>query len=155
MVLTGQTHISRQQFAQTISDAYNQTILLHFDSLTAGGKVVNSAPKLLPLYNGILTVCEMNIHQHNQVNFLQQLGPYIQTYWAGIIIVGPTGTVTVTSPGSFTGIPVPPNNNFNIILNAMIAAFKIHIMTLVGTYVSSVVPGVVSPWSGAMLQTIP
>jgi hypothetical protein len=155
MVLTGQQHVSKEQFAQTVSSAYNQVVLLHFDSMTAGGKVVNSAPKLMPLYQGVLSICNLNIQQHNQTNFLQQLAPHIQTYWAGIIITGPTGIVTVTSPGSFTGIPVLPNNNFNILLNAMIAAFRIHILTLTGQYVSSVVPGLVSPWSGIFLQTIP
>jgi hypothetical protein len=154
MVLTGQTHVSVEQFSQTIASAYHQAVMLHFETMTGGGKLTNTAPKLPALYNGILSVCNMNRMQHNEVNFLQQIGPHIQAYWAGAIIIGPTGTATVLSPGSWTGIYIKQNYNFYILLNAMISCFRIHIMSLTGTYVSSVVPGVTSPWSGATLVSL-
>jgi len=154
-VLTGPQHISREQFAQTIADAYHQAVTLHFDTMTAGGKLVNNAPKYPVLYQSILSDCTANNNSHQDIDFLKQLGVHIRTYWIGLIITGPTGVVTVTSTGSWMNIKVVQNYNFEIILNAMIVACRTHIMTLTGQYVSSVVPGVVSPWSGAMLQSLP
>jgi hypothetical protein len=154
-VLTGLQHVSKEQFSNTIANAYHQTVLLHFDTMTAGGVVVNSAPKVLPMYQTILAICNANLLSNADVNWIQQIGPAFQTYWAGNIIVGPTGTATVLSPGSWIGPKIIQNLNFSIMLNTLMATARTHIMTLTGTYVSSVVPGVVSPWSGAMLQTLP
>lgn len=155
MALTGMTHVSRVQYSQIMSSAYHESVVRHFDTLTAGGRVINTSPKLPLLNQGFLATCEMNLQQHQGVNWLQQIGKYIISYWTGAIIVGPTGTVTVTSPGSWLGPPVVQNLDFNIILYTFEAAARIHIMSLTGIYVSSVVPGVTSPWSGALLQTIP
>lgn len=155
MVLTGQQHISVPQFAQTISDAYHQAVSLHFDTMTAGGKLVNNAPKLPILNQQILTQCNANLASQSEVFLLNQIGPFIQSYWTGLVITGPTGVVTILSPGTYVGIPVVQNFDFNILLNMMITCFRTHIMTLTGQYVSSVVPGVTAPWSGALLQSLP
>ena len=154
-VLTGPQHISKELFSQTISNAYHQCISLHFDSMTAGGKVINNAPKLPALYQGILSMCTANLASHQDVDFLKQIGPFFIQYWTGIIIIGPTGTVTVLNPGTWNNVKVVPNFDFQIIMNALIVACRTHIMTLSGQYVSSVVPGVTAPWSGALLQSIP
>lgn len=154
-VLTGPQHISVELFAQTVASAYHQAVTLHFDSMTAGGKLVNNAPKLPVLYNQLLAQCNANLNAHNGVELTRQLGPFIQAYWTGLVIIGPTGTVTITSPGQWTGIPTPPNQNFQIILNNIVTSARTHIMTLTGIYVSSVLPGVTAPWSGAMLQSLP
>lgn len=155
MVLTGPQHISVQQFSQTITDAYHQCILLHFDSQTAGGRVINVDPKF-PIFNQqMLQQCIANLNSQGEVNLLKQIGPMIQMYWTGAMIVGPTGTVTVTSPGSWVGINVPPNFDFNIMLNMMINEFRVHLTTLVGIYTSSTIPGLVTGWSGTMLQCLP
>lgn len=155
MVLVGGTHVSTTQFAQTIADAYHQAVTLHFDSMTAGGKMINNFPKFPILYQQILQQCTANSTSNNQIQFIQQLSPYIIQYWTGISIVGPTGSVAVLNPGTFVGLPIVQNNNFNIMLDAMVVSFRTHIMTLTGIYVSSVVPGVTVPWSGAMLQALP
>ncbi len=155
MVLTGQQHISVPQFAQTIADAYHQAVSLHFDTMTAGGHIINNAPKLPILYQQILAQCNANIAAQSEVHLLQQIAPFIQQYHVGLIIIGPTGTVTITSPGVFTGIPVVQNLDFNIMLETMIMCFRTHLMTLTGVYVSSVIPGVTSVWSGALLQSLP
>jgi len=155
MVLTGQQHISVPQFAQTISDAYHQAVSLHFDTMTAGGVLVNNAPKFPILNQQILAQCNANLASQSEVHLLNQIGPFIQSYWTGLIITGPTGVVTVLSPGTWVGVPVVQNFDFNIMLNMMMTCFRTHIMTLTGQYVSSVVPGVVSPWSGALLQALP
>jgi hypothetical protein len=154
-VLTGQQHVSKEQFAQTIASAYHQCVTLHFDTMTAGGKIINNAPKLPILNQQILAVCTANLASHADVDFLKQIGPAFVSYWVGIIISGPTGVVTVLNPGQWNNIKVPPNTNFQIILNALMLACRTHIMTISGQYVSSVVPGVVSPWSGALLQSLP
>jgi hypothetical protein len=154
-VLTGPQHVSREKFSDVIASAYHQSILLHFDSMTGGGKVVNAAPKLPILYNSILAICNQNWGQHNDVNLLEQIGDPIKQYWVGLIISGPTGTVPVSNTGSWVGPKVVQNLNFNIILNAMIMSFKIHLMTLTGTYTSSVVPGVSTPWSGGSFTPLP
>lgn len=155
MVLTGQQHISVPQFAQTIADAYHQAVSLHFDTLTAGGVIINNAPKFPILYQQLLAQCNANLASQSEVHILLQMGPMILNYWTGLIITGPTGTVTLTSPGIWAGLPVVQNMNFDIILNAMISCFRTHIMTTMGIYVSTVVPGVTSPWSGALLQCMP
>lgn len=154
-VLTGPQHISVPQFAQTISEAYHQAVSLHFDTMTAGGRLVNNVPKLPLLNQQILAQCNANLASQNEVYILNQIGPFIQSYWTGLIITGPTGIVTIISPGTWVGIPVVQNFDFNILLNMMITCFRTHIMTLTGQYVSTVVPGVTAPWSGALLQSLP
>lgn len=154
-VLTGQQHVSKEQFAQTIASAYHQCVTLHFDTMTAGGKIVNNAPKLPILNQQILAVCTANLASHADVDFLKQIGPAFVSYWIGIVISGPTGVVTVLNPGQWNNIKVPPNTNFQIILNALMLACRTHLMTLQGQYVSTVAPGIVSMWSGALLQSLP
>lgn len=154
-VLTGQQHVSKEQFAQTISSAYHQCISLHFDTITGGGKIVNNAPKLPLLNQQILSICTANLASHQDVDFLKQIGPFFVAYWTGLIITGPLGTVTVLNPGQWNNIKVVQNNNFQIILNALMLSCRTHIMTLTGTYVSSVVPPTTTPWSGALLQSLP
>lgn len=154
-VLTGPQHVSKELFAQTIAESYHQVMTLGFDSMTAGGKLVNNAPKLPNLYNNILSICSANLSSHQDVDFLKQIGPFFVSYFTGLIITGPTGTVTITVPGQWNSIKVVQNFDFQIILNALIVSCRTHIMTLQGQYVSSVVPGVVAPWSGALFQTLP
>ena len=154
-VLTGNQHVSKELFAKTISNAYHECMSLHFDTMSAGGKLTNNSPKVLPLYQGILSMCTANLASHQDVDFLKQIGPYFIQYWTGLIIIGPTGTSTVFNPGAWTNVKVVQNFNFQIIMNALIVACRTHIMTLQGQYVSSVVPGVTSPWSGALLQSMP
>ena len=154
-VLTGNPHVTKELFAQTLSDAYHTCVSLHFDSLTAGGVLTNNAPKLPILNQQILSICTANLASHQDVDFLKQIGPAIVTYWTSLIITGPTGVVTIINPGTWQNVKVVPNTNFQVILNAFMIAARTHIISLTGTYVSSVVPGVTSPWSGALFQSLP
>lgn len=154
-VLTGPQHISKELFAQTIADAYHQAVTLHFDSMTAGGKIINNAPKLPALYQGILSMCSANLASHQDVDFLKQIGPFFVQYFVGIQIIGPTGSVIVTSPGQWQNVKVVQNTNFEIILNALMMSCRTHIMTVQGIYTSSILPSVVTPWSGTFLQSLP
>lgn len=153
-VLTGQQHVSKEQFAQTIASAYHQCVSLHFDTMSGGGKLTNNAPKLPILNQQILAVCTANLASHADVDFLKQIGPAFVNYWVGLVIVGPCGTSTVLNPGQWNNVKVPPNLDFQIILNALMISCRTHIMTLQGQYVSSILP-VTSTWSGALLQSLP
>ena len=154
-VLTGPQHVSETLFAQTIAQAYHQTVLLHFESMTAGGKVINAAPKLPLLQQQIQVWCTANMTTHSEINFLQQIGPAFVSYWTGIIIAGPTGIVTVYNPGVWNGIYLKQHLDFNIFINALILCCRTHITSLSGQYVSTVLPSVTAPWSGVMLQALP
>ena len=152
--LTGKQHISREQYSQVIATAYHNCILRHFDAMTGGGKVFGLEAKLQPLYEGVLQICNANLGGHSPVNFVQQLQLLIMQYWTGVWISGPTGIVALTSPGSFTSPYVGPNLDFRIILKVYGGCFRAHLATLTGVYTSTVVPGLVTPWSGGFLQTI-
>lgn len=154
-VLTGPQHISETQFAQVIADAYHSAVTLHFDSMTAGGKLINNAPKLPILQQQIQVWCTANLTASGEVDFLKQIGPAFVQYWIGLSILGPTGSVQVLNPGTWNNIKVVQNFDFQIILNALILSCRTHIMTVQGIYTSSVVPGVTSPWSGALFQSLP
>jgi len=154
-VLTGNPHVTTSLFANTIANAYHSCMSLHFDSLTAMGVLTNNAPKLPILTQQILQIAEMNRQSAADVDFLKQIGPAFVNYHLAGIIVGPAGTTTITSPGQWNNLKVPPNQNFQVILTNLEMACRVHLTTLVGTYVSSVVPGVVSPWSGTLFLCMP
>lgn len=154
-VLTGNPHVTPELFAFTIADAYVTCISMHFDSMTGGGVLTTMTPKLPLLQQQILMYCNLNRQAAVDVDFLAQIGPAFVNSHVGGIIVGPLGTVTVTSTGSWTNIKVPANTNFQIILDALVVSCRTHLMTMSGQYVSSCVPGLVSPWSSALLQCLP
>jgi len=154
--LIGKQHVSRFEFSLTLATAYHECVLRHYDAFTAGGVVINTAPKIQALYQGILQIAEMNRKSHKDVNFVQQIEPYIYVYWTGAVIIGPTGIVNVTSPGSWVSIHIKQNFDFNVILYAFESAARIHLATLTGIYTSTVIqPPITTPWSGASLQTFP
>lgn len=154
-VLTGNPHVTTQLFANTIANAYHTCMSLHFDSMTGAGVLTNNAPKLPLLTQTILQYCELNRQSTADVDLLQQIGPAFISYHLGGLIVGPTGTVVVSSGGTWSNIKTPPNTNFQIILNNLQIACMVHLTTLVGTYTSTIIPGVVSPWSGALFVAMP
>ena len=155
-VLTGNPHVTTQLFASTIANAYHTCMSLHFDSMTGGGVLTNNAPKLPILEQSILQYCELNRQSAADVDLLQQLGPSFILYHTGGIIVGPTGITTITSGGTWSNVKTPPNTNFQIILTNLEMACRTHLMTLVGTYVSTIVqPFPPVPWSGALFQSMP
>lgn len=154
-VLTGNPHVTTQLFANTIANAYHTCMSLHFDSMTGAGVLTNNAPKLPLLTQTILQYCELNRQTTSDVDLLQQIGPAFITYHTGLIWVGPLGTNTVVSPGTWSNIKTPPNTNFQIILNNLQMACMVHLTTITTLYVSSVVPGVTSPSTGALFVCMP
>lgn len=154
-VLTGNPHVTTQLFASTIANAYHSCMSLHFDSMTGGGVLTNNAPKLPVLEQSILQYCELNRQSTADVDLLQQLGPSFILYWTGLIWIGPTGTNLVINPGQWSNVKTPPNTNFQIILNNLVVACRAHLMTITGTYTSSIIPGLVAPSTGALFQCLP
>lgn len=154
-VLTGNPHVTMELFAQTIASAYSDCMSMHFDSMTAGGVLVNNVPKMPILNQQILQVCQMNLQSGADVDFLAQIGPAFVNYHVGLIWTGPTGTNTTVSPGVWSNVKIPPNQNFQVILNALEVACRTHLMTITTLYVSSVVPGVTAPSTGALFQCLP
>lgn len=152
--LTGMKHVSRVQYSRILSSAYHNSVMRHFDIVTGNGKAVTQLAKQPILFGGFLATCEANLLQHNDVNWLAQIGKYIKLYWTGCVITGPGGVVTVTSPGTWVAPKVVQNLNFDIMIQSFAAASKIHILSLQGMYVSSMM-GITSPWFGGSLRTIP
>lgn len=152
--LTGMQHVSRLQFAQVVGKAYNGLVERHFETLTGSGKVVAPIARLPALIQGIYSITESNLAQSNDVNFFSQIAPFIYTYWAGQVMMGPLGIATITSTGIFQGPIVPQNFNIQIWLNVFVGVVAVHILSLIGTY-TNYVSGITSPWSGGLLLTTP
>lgn len=153
--LTGMKHVSRVQYSQIMASAYQNCVQRHFETVTGLGTPVSLIPKYPILYNGFLNTCEENLGSHREINWLRQIGKFIIRYWDGAVIVGPTGIVTVTNMGNWLAPNIKQNLDFNIMLYSYAATARIHLMTLAGTYVSTVIPGLSTPWSGVTLQTTP
>lgn len=152
--LTGRQHVSRIQFAETIAKAYNGLVTRAFETVTGGGKVVAPITGLPGLIAGIYSITEQNLHQHNEVNFFSQIAPYFKMYWVGKQIIGPTGFVVINNTGQYKGPMIKQHFNFEIWVNIFVACCATHIMTLSGTY-TTYAWGVTTPWSGALLVSLP
>ncbi len=153
MALTGMRHVSRTQYARTLATAYHSCVDRHFETMTGGGKITNAQSKYDALYRGFLRMCDQNLGGHAEVNWIAQVGVYCKAYWPGLIIVGPTGIVTVSSQGTWLAPKLKQNFDFRIIIYSLIATARVHIKTVTGTYVSTVLPAVTAPWSGALMVT--
>lgn len=152
--LTGKKHVSTQQYARTLTNAYHNCVMRHFDARTSNGRAYTQMAKKTILYAGFLQICEANLHQHsNSVNWLNQVGKYVKLYWTGAMITGPAGIITIYNTGRWKAPKIKQNLNFDIMINAFTKAAKIHMMTLQGQYVSTVIPWITAPWFGASFRT--
>jgi hypothetical protein len=158
---------SFQSFANAFTLAYDSAI-------RGGGETVSRIPistgntaGMQSTLNGLLQQTQMS----RSPNLLQIIGPAIITYWTGATlmpippIIPPPGAIAsvatlqapVISPGSWSPLDIPPNNNSNLFLDAFITSAKIHLSTLNGMYFVSatypaptgviIAPGIV-PWTG-------
>lgn len=152
---------------------FAKTFTLAYDIAVKSGKETISP---IPLMKGNTSAMEAQIialmtqtQRSNSVTLLDIIGPAIITYWTGGImmpippIVPPPGAIKsialtqgiVLNPGTWTPIPVPPNNNPSTFLDAFITSAKIHLTTISGMYVvlaqypppAPPAPGVI-PWVG-------
>lgn len=155
LALTGKQHITIEKFADVLAGAYDDVAKLHMDVITGTSvsAFIDPGRKQL-LKQGIITEMNKNLlGGDNNTNLLQQFAPYIQQYWAGIQLIGPNGIVSITYPGIWINPWIKQNNNFIIMVVAFIVCAVLQILTMVGIYASTIIPGLVSPWSGLSLRT--
>lgn len=150
MALTGNPHTTTNKFAQTLAKAYHKQIASHIDTISGGGKVIIPGGKDITLYQDIYRILTQNSTSHNEINFIEQIGPAILKYWVGGGCIGPAGASTITSTGTWTPTPLPKNLDFRIIVLALITTCQLHILTLQGLHTIITPPGVV-PWTGSFL----
>jgi hypothetical protein len=152
-------------FAKAFTTAYDIAI-------KSGKETINP----IPLLKGNPAAMEAQLisfltqtQMSKSLTLLDVIGPAIISYWAGgtmapipplIPAPGAIANIvltqgTVLNPGTWSPIPVPPNNDSSVFLNAFITAAKIHLSTVSGLYVvlaqypppAPPAPGVL-PWSG-------
>lgn len=152
---------------------FAKSFALAYDTAIKAGKETVSP---IPLMKGNVTAMEAQIvgllsqtQQSNSLTLLDVIGPAVITYWTGGLmmpippIIPPPGAIKsialtqglVLNPGVWTPIPVLPNNNPSVFLDAFINAAKIHLSTVSGLYIvlaqypppAPPAPGVI-PWSG-------
>jgi len=161
-----------QAFANAFVLAYDSTI-------RAGGETVSKIPIASGNTSGMKSTL-IGLLQQTQSsrspNLLQIIGPAVITYWSGASllpippIIPPPGAIAsvattqapIISPGTWSPIDVPPNNDSNVFLNAFIASANIHLSTINGMYFvmatypsptgAIVAPGVV-PWTGYVVPS--
>lgn len=152
---------------------FAKSFALAYDTAIKAGKETVSP---IPLMKGNVTAMEAQIvgllsqtQQSNSLTLLDVIGPAVITYWTGGLmmpippIIPPPGAIKsialtqglVLNPGVWTPIPVLPNNNPSVFLDAFINTAKIHLSTVSGLYIvlaqypppAPPAPGVI-PWSG-------
>lgn len=147
-------HTDQTKFARTIANAYNSFISRHYEIMSAGGQFVAISAGLPVLTAGLVAKFSANLAQHNDVNLFDQMEPLIKAYWTGQICIGSAGMVTITNAGIFKGPIIPQNMDLQVFISTFIGVVSAHLLTLQGQYVNFYT-GVTSPWSGALLKTIP
>lgn len=141
--------------AITISRAYNNLVLNHLEPMTGGGKFLTGGFRIPLLIAGLQLVFEAQ--RRNgwvPVNMFTLMSPIFKLYWQGNVAAGPTGVVIITNPGIFKGPKVPPNTSVDGFMKIFMGVLRVHIKTLSGTY-TNFYTGVTTPWSGAMLRSLP
>jgi hypothetical protein len=153
-------------FSKLFTTSYDIAIKSGFDSL-------NKVPLALGntvLMESTLTALLVQTQLSTTLTFLDVVGPAIIGYWVGAQlsnfpppIIPAVGTIQnistlsgiVLSPGVWTALPVTPNNNSSIFLDAFINSAKIHLTTVSGIFSvigqypppAPAAPAIL-PWSG-------
>lgn len=134
---------------------YHNSVKHHFDVMSAGN-TYSTTPDLIIQALDIWT-------QLNQmsppgtvanVNFLDQLKFIVPIYWIGGVITGPLGITNIFFPGIWIPVELNANQNFMIMLSKMSQLATLHLKTMFGMYTNSAT-GLVVPWSGTALMTVP
>jgi len=153
-------------FSKLFTTSYDITIKTGFDSLNK----VPLAKGNTILMESTLTSLLLQTQLSTTLTFLDVVGPAIIGYWVGAELshfpppmIPAVGTIQnistlsaiVLSPGVWTPLPVIPNNNSSIFLDAFISSAKIHLTTVSGLFTviaqypppAPPAPGVIQ-WSG-------
>ncbi len=149
-------HLDKYRQAITIARAYNNLVLNHIETMTGGGKFVSGGLRIPLLIAGMQLVFEAQRRAgaYKKINIFKLISPIIRLYWTGQVCVGPTGVVVITSPGVYKGPAIPNNNSVEGFMKMFMAVNRAHLITLTGTY-TNYYTGVTTPWSGALLKSLP
>jgi len=151
-VVDGPQNADVTHFSRTLATEYHLTMQSHFDLASGGGKVVNLDGRDEILYEGLLAANMANRSIATPINWLQTMGGAFTAYWAGTVIVGPLGTVSILDSGACVTVNLKPHTNYQLVVDALELSLKIHIMTLIGQLITVTTPPSIVPWSGSSLQ---
>jgi len=152
-------------FAQAFTQAYDIAAHAGKSTVTQIPLMKGNPSAMQSLISNFLTSTQMS----KQLTLLDIIGPAVIMYWTGAMLmpippgIPCPGTISnvsvlaapVLSPGSWTKMPVQPNNDPSIFLDTFINSAKIHVTTLSGLHnCISLYPGAppvpgpcVEPWS--------
>lgn len=149
-------HTNKYKQAITIARAYNNLILNHIETVSGGGKFVTGGLRIPLLIAGMQLVFEAQRRagSYYKINIFKLIAPVIRLYWFGQVCVGPTGTVIVSSTGVFKGPSIPNNKSIDGFMKIFMGVIRVHLLTLTGTY-TNFYTGLTTPWSGALLKSLP
>ena len=148
-------HSDKTRGAEVIAKAYTNLILRHFETLTGAGQYYSAPTKTAILQSGLQTIFLQNLSaETNRVSQFNKGGPYMKLFWAGAVIPGPLGIVTVTNTGTWKGPVMPENNDPTLWLRVLCGITATHLLSLSGTYLNFYT-GATSAWSGGLLLTFP
>lgn len=148
LTLSGNPHVTEQLFASTVANAYNSCMSRHIETLSGGGAMIGLSARTPILEQSILSRIQQNVQSHQEINIIEQIGPYIQNYWKGATYIGPAGSGVITSTGTWTPTPLPKNLDFRVFVNAFVISARAHILSMVGVHTMFTPPGATVPWSG-------
>jgi hypothetical protein len=135
-------------------DAFAKLFAETYDAAIKSGKdMINPIPigkGNVDKMQEVLSALLKQTQKSTGLTLLDVVGPAVIVYWTGARMqsaIPPNipapgsikNIVTITglvlNPGVWTPLPVPPNNNTSIFLDAFINAAKIHLTTVSGLYV--------------------
>jgi len=148
-------------FAKAFTLAYDTAIKSGKESISPIPVMKGNTSGMEAQINSFLSTTQNS----KSLTLLDVIGPAVITYWTGatMMLIPPLppapGSIknialvqgTVLNAGSWSPIPVPPNNNPSTFLDAFISAAKIHLTTVNGLYVTvSAYPPFGAPAPGAL-----
>jgi hypothetical protein len=150
------THFDKYRQAITIARAYNNLIVNHIETVSGGGKFITGGLRIPLLIVGMQLVFETQRRAgaYAKINIFSLISPIIKLYWFGQVCVGPTGTVIVTNTGVFKGPRIPNNRSVDGFMKIFMGVIRTHLLTITGTY-TNFYTGLTTPWSGALLRSLP
>lgn len=149
-------HSNKYKQAITIARAYNNLVLNHIETVSGGGKFISGGLRIPLLIAGMQLVFETQRRagSYKKINIFNLIGPVIRLYWMGQVCIGPTGTVIVTNPGVFKGPHIPNNKSIDGFMKIFMGVIRTHLITISGSY-TNFYTGLTTPWSGALLKSLP
>lgn len=149
-------HSNKYIQAITISRAYNNLVLNHIETMSGGGKFVTGGLRIPLLIAGMQLVFEAQRRagSYKKINIFKLIAPVIKLYWVGQVCVGPTGTVIVSNTGVFKGPHIRNNKSIDGFMKIFMGVIRTHLITISGTY-TNFYTGLTTPWSGALLKSLP